>query len=103
MATQTPNREQIRRAAIGDHAPATLRELGLEYVPAVPVDIGDMADTLSNSLSGSSSASRPSRASPRRSRSADRPPAPITSSSAEQRKVRVEKLDRSAALRFWPF
>ena len=99
MAIQTPAERKSGGQPSGIMPQLPLRELGLKYVPAVPVDIGGMADTLSKLvLSGSSSASRPSRASPRRSRSADRPLAPITSSlAAEQPTQRRQRRTRTCA------
>jgi Lipoxygenase len=48
MATRTPAESESGGQPSGIKLPQLpLRELGLEYVPAVPVDIGGMADTLS--------------------------------------------------------
>ena len=77
MATQTTPVSQ----AVMQRLP--LRELGFEHVPAVPVDIrGDARHASSSSASRRRCTSRPSRVSPRRTRSADRPPAPTTSYTA---------------------
>jgi hypothetical protein len=48
MATQTAAESESGGQPSGIKPPQLpLRELGLKYVPAVPADIGGMADTLS--------------------------------------------------------
>jgi hypothetical protein len=47
MATRTPTESESGGQPSGIMPQLPLRELGLEYVPAIPVDVGGMADTLS--------------------------------------------------------